>query len=56
MVVVTVEGDRASFKVEGWDRLWAFRSHIEIPLEHITDVENPQETAATLRSHLPSPG
>ena len=39
MVVVTVEGDRASFKVEGWDRLWAFRSHIEIPIEHITDVE-----------------
>ena len=29
----------ASFKVEGWDRLWAFRSHIEIPLAHITDVE-----------------
>lgn len=38
MVEVTVLGDRVRFEVEGWDRLWAFRSHLEIPLEHINDV------------------
>ena len=39
MVVVTVEGDRVVFKVEGMDQLWAFRSHLEIPLAHISGVE-----------------
>jgi hypothetical protein len=35
MVTVTVQGDRVRFEVEGWDKLWALRSHLEIPLEHI---------------------
>jgi hypothetical protein len=39
MVSVTVESDRAVFEVEGWDKLWALRSRLEIPLAHITDVE-----------------
>lgn len=38
MVNVTVAGDRAVFEVEGWDKLWALRSRLEIPLAHITDV------------------
>src|SRR5438876_12196983 len=39
MVHVAVEGDRAVFSVEGLDRLWAFRSRLEIPLAHVTGVE-----------------
>src|SRR5205823_3974875 len=39
MVDVTIEGDRAIFTVEGFDKLWALRSRLEIPLAHITDVE-----------------
>jgi len=39
MVSVTVESDRAVFEVEGWDKLWALRSRLEIPLAHITGVE-----------------
>ena len=39
MVSVTVESDRAVFEVEGWDKLWALRSRLEIPLAHVTDVE-----------------
>lgn len=39
MVDVTIESDRAVFKVEGWDQLWSLRSRLEIPLAHITDVE-----------------
>ena len=38
MVNVTVDGGRAVFEVEGWDKLWALRSRVEIPLTHITDV------------------
>ena len=39
MVEVTIEGERALFKVEGLHKLWSFRSEIEIPLSHITGVE-----------------
>ena len=35
MVEVTIEGDRAAFEVEGWDKLWSLRSRLEIPLAHI---------------------
>ena len=38
MVTVTVEGDKAHFEVEGTHRLWALRSRLEIPLEHISRV------------------
>ena len=39
VVSVSVESDRAVFEVEGWDKLWALRSRLEIPLAHITAVE-----------------
>ena len=39
MVDVSIEDGRAVFAVEGLHKLWAFRSRIEIPLDHITGVE-----------------
>lgn len=38
MVEIKVEGDKAIFEVKGWDKLWAFRSSLQIPLTHIRDV------------------
>jgi|SRR6516164_9810920 hypothetical protein len=38
MVEVSVEGTMAVFAVQGWDKLWSFRSRLEIPLAHIRDV------------------
>jgi hypothetical protein len=35
MVEITIEGDRAIFEVQGWDKLWSLRSQLEIPLSHI---------------------
>jgi len=35
MVTISVEGDRLVLAVEGWDKLWALRSRLEIPLAHI---------------------
>ncbi len=35
MVQVKIDGDRAIFEVEGWDKLWSLRSRLEIPLAHI---------------------
>jgi hypothetical protein len=45
MVNVTIEGDRVHFEVEGWDKLWAFRSRLEIPLAHIRGVRADPEPA-----------
>src|SRR4051794_15716597 len=39
MVDVTIEGDRVVFSVEGLDKLWSFRSRIEVPLAHVTGVD-----------------
>lgn len=44
MVDVTIERDRAVFQVEGLDRLWALRSRLEIPLEHIAGAAHDPET------------
>ena len=43
MVNVTIAGDRAVFEVEGFDKLWALRSRLEIPLAHIANVEHDPE-------------
>ena len=44
MVDVTIQGDRALFTVRGLDKLWSFRSEIEIPLAHIRGVDaNPEQ-------------
>ena len=45
MVTVTVEGDRIRFEVEGWDKFWAMKSQLEIPLEHIDSVRVDPEPA-----------
>jgi hypothetical protein len=38
MVEVSVEGTTAVFEVQGWDKIWALRSRLRIPLAHIRDV------------------
>jgi hypothetical protein len=38
MVRVKLLGDRAIFEVEGLDKLWAFKSRLDIPLANIRDV------------------
>jgi hypothetical protein len=35
MVEIKIEGDKAAFEIEGWDKLWSLRSRLEIPLDHI---------------------
>jgi hypothetical protein len=45
MVRVSFEGDRVRFEVEGWDKFWALKSQLEIPLEHIDDVRADPEPA-----------
>ncbi len=38
MVNIYRENDKIIFKVEGWDKLFAFKSSLEIPVTHIISV------------------
>jgi hypothetical protein len=56
MVRVIVAGDRVRFEVEGWDRLWALKSHLEIPLAHVRAVRADPEPARGWWHGLRVPG
>jgi hypothetical protein len=45
MVTVSLDGDRIRFEVEGWDKLWALKSQLEIPLAHVTGVRMDPDAA-----------
>jgi hypothetical protein len=45
MVHVSIDSDKAVFTVEGLDKLWAFRSRLEIPIAHIESVEADRSVA-----------
>lgn len=45
MVEITVHGDTITFEVEGWDKLWALKSRLEIPLSHIKGARVDDEAA-----------
>ena len=45
MVQITIDGDRVRFDVEGWDKLWALKSQLEIPLSHIRSARADPEPA-----------
>lgn len=56
MVNVVVDGDRVRFEVEGWDRLWALKSQLEIPLAHIRSVSTEPSEARGLWPGVGMPG
>ena len=56
MVRVSVENDRVHFDVEGWDKLWAVKSHLDIPLSHIHGVRVDPEPARGWWHGLRLPG
>jgi len=56
MVSVSIHGDRARFDVEGWDKLWALKSSLEIPLVHIRSARVDPEPARGWWHGLRFPG
>jgi hypothetical protein len=56
MVKVSIENDRVRFEIEGWDRLWALKSQLEIPLSHILAVRADPEPARGWWHGLRFPG
>ena len=45
MVDIHIDGDRVVFEVEGWDKMWALKSRLEIPLDHIKGARSDDEAA-----------
>jgi hypothetical protein len=45
MVTISIKGDRIHLDVEGIDKMWAVRSHLEFPLSHIRSVRVDVEAA-----------
>ena len=56
MVSVSIDGDRVRFDVQGWDKLWALKSQLEIPLAHIRSVRADSEPARGWWHGLRMPG
>src|SRR5674476_764824 len=56
MVEITVENGRVHFDVQNWDKLWALRSRLEIPVEHIHGVRIDPEPAKGWWHGLKLPG
>jgi hypothetical protein len=45
MTIITVEDHTLAVEMKGADKLWSMRSHIDVPLGHITAVRrDPDET------------
>ncbi|MFN2601868.1 MAG: hypothetical protein ABR582_03810 [Gemmatimonadaceae bacterium] len=45
MVEIAVRGDRVHFEVQGWDKFWALKTELEIPLSHIKSVRADPDAA-----------
>ena len=56
MVEITLADGRAQFTVQKWDKLWALRSQLEIPLDHILSVRADPEPAKGWWHGLRLPG
>ena len=56
MVEISIKDGRVHFVVEGWDKLWAMHSRLEIPLEHIHAVRADPEPAKGWWHGLRFPG
>jgi hypothetical protein len=46
MVEIFIASDHLHLEVKGWDKLWAFRGHLDIPLAHIRGVRHDPEAAS----------
>lgn len=56
MVEITIQGAAAVFEVEGLDKLWSFKSRLEIPLRHIRGARTDPTIARAWFIGLRMPG
>jgi hypothetical protein len=46
MVEISIADDHLHLEVKGWEKLWAFKSQLDIPLVHIRGVRHDPEAAS----------
>ncbi|HEV2211131.1 MAG TPA: hypothetical protein VG167_20390 [Verrucomicrobiae bacterium] len=56
VVQITQAGRKLILEVEGWDKLWAFKSRLEVPQENIRSVRADPEVAKGLWKGIRAPG
>jgi hypothetical protein len=45
VVTVTTDAGRLDVRLTGWDRVWALKRAIVVPLEHVESIEHDPDTA-----------
>jgi hypothetical protein len=56
MVELDIKDRTLHLEVKGWDKLWAFKSRLEIPLEHVRGADTHAEEARLIFKGLKAPG
>ncbi len=56
MVDLSISGDVLVLEVRGFDKLWAFKSSLEIPLQHVTGIRADPAAARGWWHGLRAPG
>lgn len=56
MVTPTIMPDKLTLEVRGADKIWALKSHLEISLDHITDVRADASIVRQWYHGLKAPG
>ena len=56
MVTLSIEGSSLLLDVQGWDKLWAMKSRLEIPLSHIKDIHRDADMKIGWYGGLKMPG
>lgn len=56
MVEISLTDDHLHLEVKGLDKLWAFKSQLDIPLHHIRDVRHDPEEASGWWHGIKMPG
>lgn len=56
MAVVTYAGEALEVQVNGWDRVWALKSHLTIPIAHVVGAAPAGDEARRVWHGLRLPG
>jgi len=56
MAEISYSGDALEVQVTGWDKVWALKSHLTIPLAHIVSAEPAGDEARRVWHGLRLPG
>jgi hypothetical protein len=56
MAIIEVDGDTLTVRVTGFDQVLAFKHTLEVPLDHVSGIDQDSKEAATVFHGLKLPG